>query len=93
MDARSRPSDPERLRLGGPGTLISAPPLYAYVDSSILLPRYASYDEMRCMVYGSLTNDAVRGICWNDVSRVGTCLDHYIGIPRISRNLKALEKF
>ena len=78
----------------GPGkSLISAPPLYAYVDNSTLLPRYATYEEMRCMVYSSLTNDAVRGICWNESSRMGVCLDHYIGVPRISRNLKALEKF
>ncbi len=93
LDYIARMAEQTAQNLGPGKSLISAPPLYAYVDSSILLPRYASYDEMRCMVYGSLTNDAVRGICWNDVSRVGACLDHYIGIPRISRNLKALEKF
>lgn len=78
----------------GPGkSLISAPPLYAYTDNSTLLPRYASFEEMRCMVYGSLTHDSVRGICWNDTSRIGTCLENYIGVPQISKNLLALEKF
>ena len=78
----------------GPGkSLISAPPLYAYVDNSTLMPRYATFDELRCMVYSSLTHDAVRGICWNDISRCGVSLDQYIGVQRISRNLKALEKF
>ena len=93
LDYIARMAEKTAQNLGPGKSLISAPPLYAYVDSSILLPRYATYDEMRCMVYGSLTNDSVRGICWNDVSRLGTCLDHYIGVPRISCNLKSLEKF
>ena len=74
-------------------SLIAGPPLYAYANGSLYPARFATYREMVCMVYSSLTCKAVRGIAWNDASRLGVTADFYFGLPVLVRNLKKLEKF
>lgn len=73
--------------------LIAAPPLYAYADSGQYPPRYPEYKEMRCMTFSALTCDAVRGICWNDGARIGYAPGLYFGVPAITREVRALERF
>jgi len=78
-----------RKGLGPRKPILSAIPMFPYAPNRI--PRYPTYLESRCLTFLSLVCGA-QGIIWNSSHHLRCDLENYIGIPLITREIRALKE-
>lgn len=76
-----------RKGLGPRKPILSAIPMFPYAPNRT--PRYPTYLESRCLTFLSLVCGA-QGIIWNSSHHLRCDLENYIGIPLVTREIRAL---